>query len=309
MRSHTLKSLAVLALAGTVAGGMGIAMHSRSSTSVPIVAQEKREKSTSPPNMNETKNSEIDPVALKKSLDVLHTTQAGDGFLIRGDVDAAITEYRRALSKNGESSFAIHGLARAYERQGKYRESAEMYRRLLYHWEGKRWITSEENNSPTLMAFVLVLLHLGEREEARTIYQRGRKCAEGEIAPDLPDISSPNDMKRMAAAAHLVVYRFMKGFGNKEVAAEHLKQAVTLDPTLGPARYYMAESISSVDWRHPTKERLLAAREHYAAAAKYTKGNLKQFAQKEIETMNGRLEILYLKQSVQTNFSAVAKQP
>jgi tetratricopeptide (TPR) repeat protein len=220
-----------------------------------------------------------------------------ESSLYLGDAREAISECEQALSKNPHSADAYFVLAQACEKTNDPPRAIEAYRVYFYR-------LNREANADKWMRFVLLLDRTGQTKEALNVYQEGCQRSEEEIKTNLPELSGSYSHAKMQAAAHLVLYRYEK-FYNRNVAAanEHLKQAVTLDPTLGPARYYMGKIVYVSDWRNPTEKTLRTAREHYAAAVKYTKGNLKPMAEKNLREMEDLLKHL----PANSESSAVAK--
>lgn len=160
-----------------------------------------------------------------------------------GDYNKALEQYGRALEIEPDNAAALASVARLHDRQGNVDQAIEYFNKA---------IESEPSDPGLYSDLGMLLSKIGRHDEAATQLQKAIAIAPktkryaNNLAIVLMEAGRPEDafsvltQAHEPAKAHYNMAYLQYQHQNLEKTRDHLQQAITMDPTLKPARDLLA---------------------------------------------------------------------
>jgi Tfp pilus assembly protein PilF len=162
----------------------------------------------------------------------------------RGDLPGAIAQYQKAIANNPREVTAHIGLARIYDRQGEYGRAVEQYQKAI-QVDPKRGLPRNDLG--------LCYARHGELEKSIAELQQAvklqpeSKLYRNNLATVLVEANREQEALQQLlaahppAAAHYNLGALLSRCGKSALAAQHLQQALSVDPNLTAAQQLLAQ--------------------------------------------------------------------
>ena len=164
---------------------------------------------------------------------------AGDAACRAGDYAEGEKDYKDAKVVQDWNVYADRGLAEALVGEGRYSEAVEIYRTLLA--PNPHVVSGAIQETRTQMGFAIALSHVGEWEEAISIYEHElpNTIYFGD-APQIdvhfnPQVPRPAQLQ---ALAHVAIGAEYLGHSAAEEAFSEFAKAMQSDPNSAYSNYY-----------------------------------------------------------------------
>lgn len=220
----------------------------------------------------------VDEAYEAKQKQASQAAEKGRDLLKKGDVDAAIESFNKAVTLSPSEAEAYIGLAEAYTAKGQYANALKAYRTLIYPASEKNWVSNLANDTATLMKFAILLSRTGQRAEAIQAYAKGLENLSRNSDPPLSvSFTTPNyNPAQFEAAARTAIGIKEYRAGRNDSAITELQQAVRSQPRFALAYFYLGRALSD-------KGQRAEARAAFEKAAAFGRGEVKTPAQKALK--------------------------
>ncbi len=171
-------------------------------------------------------------------------TALGEEALSLGQNEKAIKAFQEAIQIEPFGGFASQRLAEAYQANHQPEQAIAAYRALIYPKPGQDWTTSNRVSATVLMKYCLVLLQMGQEQEALAMYNRGLPLLNYDngkpklkvLLPAIGPDGSPYTPQFLQAMACLGIGIDTSGFDEAR-----LREAVELAPDSVAANFYLGK--------------------------------------------------------------------
>jgi tetratricopeptide (TPR) repeat protein len=212
----------------------------------------------------------------------------GERLRDAGKFDAAIALFKQAYALDSTTAGDIYAiLGEVYVRKGQMREAEKAYR-LAFAGRNDPTRSTFYTNDPLHYArYALIEIHFQNWQETFLTYGIAHKLVHGEYKREnLPVFDTPvldiMQKRELEAAVRMIL---LETIPKRAERLAEVEKILVLSPKLALAHYELADKLLSVKYPGDRAGYRKAAIPHYEAVVKYGVGDLREWAQRSLTSL------------------------